>query len=150
MYLTPEKSKGMKINEVEKATTLAPVECVTAIAADGSLIQIPVSELAKVLETLMTSLSRAFIDNHFSIRNGETKVIGKVNGLMILNFPWTDNYTSMYIVSSKAKKIELIHGNGYIFLDFTFNDSKELLISSRYTGTELDAGINMAYQNIIH
>lgn len=43
----------MKINEVDKAMTLAPVECITAIAADGSLIQIPVSELGKVMARIM-------------------------------------------------------------------------------------------------
>lgn len=39
----------MKINEVDKVTTLAPVECITAIAADGSLVQIPVAELAELV-----------------------------------------------------------------------------------------------------
>lgn len=140
----------MKINEVDKVTTLAAEECITAIAADKSLIQIPVSELAKVLETLMPSLSRAFVDKHFVTRNGETKVIGKVNGLMIINFPWEDNYISIYSVSSKAKKIDLIHGSGYVFLDFTFNGDQELLVSSRYTGTAGNTGVNMSYQNIIH
>lgn len=43
----------MKINEVDKVTTLAPAECITAIAADGSLIQIPVSELGKVMAQVM-------------------------------------------------------------------------------------------------
>lgn len=138
----------MKINEVDKVTELAPAECITAIAADGSLIQIPVLELGKVLEKLMPSVSRAFVYKKFLFRTGDTKVIGKCGGILVINFPWSDSLFSIYIVSSKAKKIELIHGNGYGFLDFTFNDIGELLVHSRYSIANVDTSLDFAYQHI--
>lgn len=140
----------MKINEVDKVTTLAPIECITAIAADGSLIQIPVLELAKVMETLMPSLGLAFTYKGIIIKSGETKVIGRVNGIMVINFLWSRNDTPIYIVSSMAKKIDLFYGNMYDFLDFSFSDTNELLVSSRYSTTAGPTKLNVSFQDIIH
>ena len=140
----------MKINEVNKVTTLKTSECITAIAEDGSLIQIPVSELGKVLENMMPSFGFAFKFKQIIIRTGETKVIGRVSGLMLINFPWSDHLTKMYMVTSLGKRIELLNGIEYNFLDFSFNNNNEILVSSRYTATSGNTALNVAYQDIIH
>lgn len=111
-------------------------------------------QVATVLGELLniSSLQNGFQCVNFLLKKGESAMVGKIGGLMVVRHPWSSSVPTVLLVNNYNRDIQQIAGRNYKEMPFTISwegsqYNTVLIVTSTYANAE-QTYFCFAYQNV--